>query len=322
MRRLLIILLLLTPMTVSAQESSSGGPLFMKDMLDGREFFDPWGIGVDIFTMQQGYGIVDLDFQLPGVEIGDVSLIDVTNDVQSYDVKFDVWLTPFLNVFGLVGRMDADTYVDFSNLPIQGLPFPLGAVQVSYDGTVYGAGVNLMYGTDNWFVALNNTWTDASLSGDFDSSVSAYTAQPRIGLIRKDWVFYAGGMYLDTQEQHDGTIQLPIPGLPPIPFSVELESSEHWNYALGAMYVFSPKAQFLLEVGFGQGVDDLAAKKAPSPTRRVECQEDLQIGTSAYVPVGRRREVALPVELPQAQCGVLTCREHPASVDTDGDGFY
>lgn len=250
MRRLPFVLLLLIPLTLSAQDSDSGGPLFMKDLLGDREFFDPWGIGIDIFTMQQDYDIVDLEFDLP-IAIVDPSLIDVSNDVQNYDVKFDVWLTPFLNVFALVGRVDADTYVDFGNLPTDLLPFPLGAVQVSYDGTVYGGGLNLLYGTDKWFVALNNTWTDANLSGDFDSSVKAYTAQPRIGLIRNNWTFYAGGMYLDTEESHEGTIDLGFPGLPPIDFFVELESQKKWNYALGAMYVFSPKAQFLLEVGFG-----------------------------------------------------------------------
>lgn len=251
MRRILFILILLAPITLSAQESSSGGSLFMKDMLGDREFFEPWGVGVDIYTMQQGYGIVDLEFALPGVEIGDPSLIDVTNDVQHVDLKFDAWITPFLNVFALVGRVDADTYVDFSKLPVQGLPFPLGSIPVSYDGTVYGAGINLIYGTENWFVALNNTWTDASLSGDFNSSVKAYAAQPRVGLIKDKWTFYVGGMYLDTEEKHQGTIQLPIPSLPPIPFKVELESAEKWNYAVGVMHVFSPKAQVLLEIGFG-----------------------------------------------------------------------
>lgn len=250
MRPFLLCLLLMAPITTVAQESNSG-PLFMKDMLGDREFFEPWGVGVDIYTMQQGYGIVDLEFALPGVEIGDPSLIDVTNDVQHVDLKFDAWITPFLNVFALVGRVDADTYVDFSKLPVQGLPFPLGSIPVSYDGTVYGAGINLIYGTENWFVALNNTWTDASLSGDFNSSVKAYAAQPRVGLIKDKWTFYVGGMYLDTEEKHQGTIQLPIPSLPPIPFKVELESAEKWNYAVGVMHVFSPKAQVLLEIGFG-----------------------------------------------------------------------
>jgi len=258
MHRLIVILLFLVPLAASAQESSSGGPLFMKDMLGDREFFDPWGVGIDIFAMQQDYGIVDLEFTLGDVEIGDPGLIDVTNDVQNVDLKFDVWLTPFLNVFALVGRLKADTYVDFSRLPpIEGLP-PLGSIPVSYDGTVYGAGVNLIYGTDKWFVALNNTWTDASLSGDFDSSVSAYTAQPRIGLIKNKWTFYVGGMYLDTEEKHNGTIDLQIPGFPPVNFAVELESAEKWNYAVGVMHVFSPKAQFLLEIGFGDRTHTLA----------------------------------------------------------------
>ena len=258
MRRLLIILLLLTPMMVSAQESDSGGPLFMKDLLGDREFFDPWGVGIDIFNMQQDYKLKSLEFefppQLPGVGIEDPSLIDVSNDVQNFDLRLDVWITPFLNVFGLLGTVDAKTFVDFSKAPISGLPFALPAIPLSYDGTVYGAGINLMWGGENWFAALNNTWTDTSLSGDFESSVSAFASQPRIGLIRNKWIFYVGGMYLDTDETHAGTFELPlIPGMPPIPvkFEVELESLEKWNYAVGAMHVFSPKAQILLEIGFG-----------------------------------------------------------------------
>jgi hypothetical protein len=58
-------------------------------------------------------------------------------------------------------------------------------------------------------------------------------------------------MYLDTEESHSGTIVLPVPGLPPVPFSVELASLEHWNYAVGVARVFSPKAHLSLELGFG-----------------------------------------------------------------------
>ena len=58
-------------------------------------------------------------------------------------------------------------------------------------------------------------------------------------------------MYLDTKETHKGTIQLPIPGVPPVPFEVELESLENWNYAVGVAHIFSPKTMITLEVGFG-----------------------------------------------------------------------
>ena len=199
-------------------------------------------------------GILDIVTHLEekyGVEIGDTSLIDVTNELQHYDLKFDVWLTPFLNVFALIGKVDADTYVDLSKVPVSGLPVSLGVLQVPYDGTVYGGGVNLVWGTDRWFVALNNTWTDTSLGGTFDSDVSAFISQPRVGLIRDKWTFWVGGMYLDTDEKHSGSIQLPIPGIPPVPFDVELSSMDAWNYAVGLGHVFSPQATLYLEVGFG-----------------------------------------------------------------------
>ena len=57
--------------------------------------------------LEQDYDIQSLSFQLPGVPSIDPSEIGVTNEVQHYDLKLDVWLTPFLNVFALVGRMEA-----------------------------------------------------------------------------------------------------------------------------------------------------------------------------------------------------------------------
>lgn len=250
MRQVLVLLLLVVPLSLSAQESGSG-PLFMKHLLGDREFFEPWGIGFDFYTMKQDYGLKKLDFNLPGVGIDDPSKIEVSNDLQHFDLQLDVWLTPFLNVFGIIGKIDADTKVDLSKTTITGLPIDLGVLPISYDGTVYGAGFNLVYGGEKWFVSLNNTWTNTSLSGDFDSSVSAFTSQPRIGLIRNKWAYWVGGMYLDTKEKHSGTIQLPIPGIPPVPFEVELESLDNWNYAVGVSHIFSPKALITLEVGFG-----------------------------------------------------------------------
>jgi len=250
MRRIILCLLLFAPVAANAQESSSG-PLFMKHLLGDREFFEPWGIGFDFYTMDQDYGIKQLQIQLPGVGIGDPSQIQVANELQHFDLQFDVWLTPFLDVFAIIGKIDADTIVDLSKANVVGLPFPLNSLKFSYDGTVYGAGFNLVYGGESWFVSLNNTWTDTSLNGDFDSSVSSFTSQPRLGLIRDKWTFWVGGMYLDTEEKHTGSIELPFPGIPPVGFDVRLESLENWNYAVGVSHIFSPKTLVTFEYGFG-----------------------------------------------------------------------
>ena len=245
MRRFLLTLFLLCPLAANAQS------LFMKESLGEREFFKPWGVGVDIYTMDQDYSLRSLTFDLPGVDGIDPDAIDVRNEMWHMDVKADAWLTPFLNVFALVGHMQAKTTVDFDGITVPGVPVPLGELPVNYDGTVYGGGFNLVYGTDRWFAALNNTWVEASLSGDFDSSVSSFSSQPRIGLVRNNWVVWGGAMYLDTEEIHKGDIQLPVPGLPAIPFRVELDTMEKWNYAVGIGYVFGPEAHLSLELGFG-----------------------------------------------------------------------
>lgn len=246
---LLVACMLLVSSSLLADENP--GPLFMKHLVGEGEFFEPWGIGVDFYTMDQQYEIKNLQFELPGVSLPDPSLLNIDNDVQHLDIKLDVWLTPFLNVFALLGHVDADTVVDFSQAPITGLPVPISKVPISYDGTVYGGGVNLVFGSENWFGAINTTYTDTDLDGQFDSSVSSLAIQPRLGLVRDRWQVYVGGMYLDTEEDHSGTISLPIPGTPPVPFIVELETKEKWNYAVGVAHTFSPKAHLLLEIGFG-----------------------------------------------------------------------
>jgi hypothetical protein len=69
-------------------------------------------------------------------------------------------------------------------------------------------------------------------------------------LVRDKWTFWVGGLYLDTDEKHSGTIDLPVLGA--VPFAVELKGADKWNTAVGAGYVFSPKAMLTMEVGFGK----------------------------------------------------------------------
>jgi hypothetical protein len=246
MRKLVLMLLLIVPLSAVAEP----GPLFMKDLLGGREFYEPWGVGIDYYSMDQPYQISSLEFLLPGVILDDPSQLEVQNEIEHVDIKFDVWLTPFLNVFAILGKMDAETVVDLGSTNIMGLDIPLGKLPVDYDGTVYGAGLTLAYGGERWFTSVTATWTDTSLSGDFDSSVSSFTAQPRIGLNEGKMSFWVGGMYLDTDEKHQGVIALT--GLGVVPFTVELEGANKWNTVVGAGFTFSPKATVYLEAGFGK----------------------------------------------------------------------
>jgi hypothetical protein len=245
MRGLFLLLAVLLPLSSSADSSLP----FLKDKVGDRELPRPWGVGIDFYTMDQDYNIKDLKFALPGVSLGDPSKIKVSNEVQHFDIQGDVWLLPFLNVFGIIGRVDIDTFVDFSEADIEGLPINLGKLPVSFNGTVYGGGFTLAYGTESWFTSVTTVWTTTNTSGDLNSSVDSTSVQPRIGLLRSNWRFWAGGMYLKTDEKHEGVFELPFIG--DVPFEIELETKDKWNYTAGVGYAFSERANLSLELGFG-----------------------------------------------------------------------
>ncbi|MDX1380747.1 MAG: hypothetical protein R3233_06485 [Xanthomonadales bacterium] len=233
---------LLGPATASAELP------WMKDLAGGRDLPRPWGLGIDFFTMDQDYNIDSLVLGIPGLSV-DPSQLGVTNEIQHFDLKLDAWILPFMNVFAIIGHMDGETDVDLSQAEVVGLPFPLTTLTVDYDGTVYGGGFTLAAGGERWFTSVTTTYTETSLSGDFDSSVEALTVQPRIGILRGGWSFWVGTMYLDAEEKHSGVIQLPVLGA--VPFDVELGSADDFNFATGARYVFSEHADISLELGFG-----------------------------------------------------------------------
>jgi hypothetical protein len=228
------------------------GPPWGKSIAEGFDLPRPFGLGFDYFSMEQDYQIRSLQFNLPGVPPIPPELVQVDNDIDHRDLKFDVWVLPFLNVFAIYGHVNARTHVDLTNVPAAalGLP-PLGVIPVRYDGDVYGGGMTLAYGSERWFTSLTGTWTHSNLDGDFDSSVRSQSWQPRLGLLRGAWAGWIGGQYIAVEEDHAGVIQL-IPALPPIPFSVSLEEENAWNPVVGARYAFNDQFELAGEYGGGQ----------------------------------------------------------------------
>jgi hypothetical protein len=231
----------------SGAHADSTFPL-MRDLAQGHELPLPYGVGVDFFTMDQKYDIKSLAFSLPGVSLSNPDVIDVDNEVWESDIKFDVWVLPFVNLFAIYGHIEGDTQVDLSRVPST-LPVPLGKLNVDYGGRVYGGGATFAAGWGNWAATLTGTYAKANLNGDFDSRVRTVTWQPRIGYIYGQWTFFGGGYYIDATEKHKGVFV--FPGLGNVPFDVELESRDKFNYSAGLAYHLTPHLVTTLEFGGG-----------------------------------------------------------------------
>lgn len=254
--RLLLVVLFFAPL------SSSGDALFGNDLAGDRKLPRTWGIGIDYFGMRQPFQVDSLSFAPPVLPITDPSILPIDNEISHVDLKVDVWVTPFLNVFGVYGQIDGETTIDLSVL---GLPLPpaVSSLLVDYDGDVKGGGIVLAVGGDRWFASVTGTFINTSLSGDFDSSVEATTIQPRIGLRSGDDLeFWVGGYFLDAEERHSGTLSLdlgpliappggPIPRPVDLDFAVDLSQEEDFNLSFGTHMMVSDAWEVTLEVGAG-----------------------------------------------------------------------
>ena len=259
-RVLAITAVLALPFTAQADA------LFGNDMAGDRKLPRTWGIGIDYFEMSQPYQIDSLSLFDGPVDLGallvpDPSVLPIDNEVRHHDIKIDVWVLPFLNVFGIYGQIDGDTRI---NLGVLGLPLPpeTNSLAISYDGDVFGGGVTLAFGGDSWFGSVTATVTDTSLGGDIKSSVSATTIQPRLGLRFGDHTeIWVGGYILDAEEKHSGTIDLDLgllgSMLPPpidgqdVAFEVDLSQSEDFNPSIGMHMMMSDAWEATVEVGAG-----------------------------------------------------------------------
>lgn len=232
--------------------------LFGKDLAKGQYMPKAFGIGLDIVRIDQALKIDRLTVVtppgFPPLPIGDASGIVTQSDVGNDGVKFDAWLLPFLNVFGLYGKFDGDTDVDLRGTMLP-LPPDLQQLRISYDGDVYGAGFVLAAGNDRWFGSVVATFTDTSLDGGFSSSIKAATLQPRVGLrYGNNNEVWLGGYWIDADESHSGTVNVdfgPGVGIVPIGFDVRLSQAEDFSPAIGTHITFGENWEATFEIGGG-----------------------------------------------------------------------
>ena len=138
-------------------------PIFGKDLI-ARGFDLPYPVGLNIIGIGITQPITLSDFRLSfgeGVEPQPFPIVqfgDAQSTIYSLNTRFDLWLFPFLNVYGLYGVAQANTEVTIAQ-PVE------FTSSVDQTGKYYGVGLTTAFGVfDHWAsVDLNWTWSDLEL---------------------------------------------------------------------------------------------------------------------------------------------------------------
>jgi len=237
-------------------------PFLAQRVIDkGYDLPLPYGIGLTYANVDQAQLLTELQVGINDHEIIPFEFVSFTNAQSisnSYSIKADAWILPFMNVFVMLGKVDGRAPVDieldgngmlehldisctgFPPNPLCGLledkTFYLPTITPDFEGTTYGIGATLAGGWKGWFVAVPFNITYADMQGSQTDGFS-YTATPRFGKVfnlgrNGNLSLFAGGNYLNTDLTVDGTAETPD-GLLRFDYIIDQENKDKWNALIG-----------------------------------------------------------------------------------------
>jgi hypothetical protein len=257
-------------------------PFYGQQVIDkGYDLPLPWGVSLFYSDTFQGMDISDLEVSLqddkPLRPIEFASLNDNSSSSQSPQVKVDVWVLPFLNVFAALGHvsgtaqvhvaLNGDDLIDQSGancdkpMPdalcrFAGQEAELPRFDVTFDGVSYTGGVVLAGGWNSYFVAMPISYTYADMSST-KSEGSIFSTSPRAGKIfqlagSKSLALYGGASYLDSELIITGSYNYKIAEEDfRLEYKVKQENSNKWAGLVGANITFNRYWSWAFEyVGF------------------------------------------------------------------------
>jgi len=229
----------------------------LKDEAPGRgvDLPLPFGVGLVYYFLQRDIEIRDLRVGRNGAPPTSVSqfaqLASVAN-VNSLNLRMDLWIFPFLNVHAIVGGIwnRATTNVEVTLPPITsgGAPRQFSfAVPTELGGSVGGLGLTLAAGFGSFFAAadLNAARADMGFSDRYEAFLPSLRVgwKGRVGSHpARAWL---NGTYWHTSAVAKGTVDDPDGGT--LSFEVDQRPLHPFTYGVGFSYGFSRRVEFVAD---------------------------------------------------------------------------
>ncbi|MBB1200277.1 hypothetical protein EGM70_08220 [Enterobacteriaceae bacterium 89] len=256
----------------------------------------PFGVGVNYMNMRQNINVDSISltglnfrgYPIPN-DMFDIGVGNTREQSKTENLRLDMWVFPFLNVYGILGhtkgssvsqisvnsdpsRYDSGTilhpnpdhiisqavHAGYESGALQDLKFKL-----NFEGTTYGAGFTLAGGYQNWFALVDTNYTQTNFD-ILDGKTSALTVSPRVGYRfnlqgiagPSHLSVWVGSMYQNVDQEFRGNLSdLNLPSaldsvVEDGRFDVKQHLTSPWNMLVGAQYDVTENFNILTEFGF------------------------------------------------------------------------
>jgi hypothetical protein len=220
----------------------------------GYELPLPYGISANFFILERELEVesVRVGIDRPPQSIDRFFSVAPKSSVSNISLRFDAWLLPFLNLYGLAGFTQSESEIQITiKQPGPGLIFN---TETDLDGPTVGVGMTLAAGYKSYFLTLdtNYSFTDMDTDGVFDGEFKAMVASVRTGwhgkvgkAMMRIWL---GGTYWDIERNITGSIKLPDDRT--LFFEVDQGPVDPGNLNIGTNLEISRQFSFTLDYGF------------------------------------------------------------------------
>ena len=232
----------------------------------------PFGVGFNFYSENQPLRVTGLHLNTGSGRIDLDPLVNpsvVDSRQSNLNGRFDVWIFPFLNVYGILGYTDGESALDLTIPPVGMLPGQTIPVTFEYEGPTYGGGITLAGGiapfegddlTIFTVADFNYTLTDLEFTNsslESNSTIKAGILSLRLGVRDRlldetllgpvNGALWFGSMYQDIAQ----TIAAGVPGTD---FIIEVDQTPQspWNALVGGRLEVGPHIDALIEIGFIQ----------------------------------------------------------------------
>lgn len=211
----------------------------------------PFGVSFNYFRISETLALSDPMLAVGGQQVP--SQLIQANSLEaltdSYTVRFDAWILPFLNVYGTATHFTGAA----SDIQASVIGFePIIPSSLDYKGTGVGAGFTAAFGYRAIFASYDYSfhWQFMKLP---TSTVEVAIQGPRVGLQFKPWGFdgnvYAGAMKESVHGRQVGSLTVPgVVGT--VDFDIVATADPAWNPTIGAELGITRHIRANIEAGF------------------------------------------------------------------------
>lgn len=240
----------------------------------------PFGTGIQGFWYQQDYFASNLlvtDSTGKITVTADTMIQHTTAGEMQLLFKPDIWVFPFLNVYGVFGytkgtvnpKLTVPSFTmhikDHPVLPDNDVPIDTTFEikdELAYHGPIVGGGLTFAMGFNAFFVVIDYKYT-ITYPNDDAGNLSTHTFSPKIGIQLASkkgpgrGMLWLGGMYMSNKQSFDGILNVeeisPIVALilgKEADYSGDIKNIQPWNMVIGGSYFINPHHNLFAEVGF------------------------------------------------------------------------